>query len=121
MKKLRPLIWSVSAFLGAGLLYVYYQKGDSSHEMMSQMKHGEMDHAHMSHNMQSENEPPENVVDWGEWGEARFQDQNKAFVGAEDLKGQVSLLHLFFTSCHGPCPLMTGRLLLFQKKHPENG
>jgi len=36
--------------------------------------------------------------------------------GAADLKGSVWVADYFFTSCHGPCPLMTARMRLLQDR-----
>ena len=43
-------------------------------------------------------------------------DQDGQPFGSEQLKGKVWIVTLFYTSCPGPCPMMTGRLKKIQDK-----
>lgn len=43
-------------------------------------------------------------------------DQNAAPFTSEDLKGKVWIADFFFTTCTGPCPLLTQRLSQLDKK-----
>ena len=43
-------------------------------------------------------------------------DQDGKPFGSDQLKGKVWIVTLFYTSCPGPCPMMTGRLKKIQDK-----
>jgi cytochrome c oxidase assembly protein subunit 15 len=45
-----------------------------------------------------------------------FVDQNGEPFGAEDMKGKISIVDFFFTSCRGPCPTMVLRFEEFYRK-----
>jgi cytochrome c oxidase assembly protein subunit 15 len=38
-----------------------------------------------------------------------FVDQNGGQFGLEEMKGKINIVDFFFTSCHGPCPVMVVR------------
>jgi cytochrome c oxidase assembly protein subunit 15 len=45
-----------------------------------------------------------------------FVDQNGAPFGSEEMKGKISIVDFFFTSCRGPCPVMVVRFEEFYRK-----
>lgn len=46
-------------------------------------------------------------------------DQDNQPFGSEKLKGNVWIATLFYTTCPGPCPMMSGRLRKIQKAVPD--
>ncbi len=46
-------------------------------------------------------------------------DQDNQPMAAESLKGRVWLVNFFFTSCTGPCPLMTSKMAVVMQKFPN--
>ncbi|MDB5327294.1 MAG: electron transport protein SCO1/SenC [Phycisphaerales bacterium] len=46
-------------------------------------------------------------------------DQDNHTFSSEKLKGKTWIATLFYTSCPGPCPLMSGRLRKIQKAVPD--
>jgi protein SCO1 len=46
-------------------------------------------------------------------------DQNGAPVTTDTLRGKICIADFFFTSCAGPCPLMTQRMADLQKQMPD--
>lgn len=51
----------------------------------------------------------------------KLTDQAGKPLAADDLKGKVYVADFFFTSCAGPCPLMTSKMIQLAKKvdHPD--
>jgi protein SCO1/2 len=47
-----------------------------------------------------------------------LMDQDGRPLAAESLRGQVWIVNFFFTSCTGPCPLMTSKIALVMQKFP---
>ncbi len=45
-----------------------------------------------------------------------FVDQNGTAFGFEEMKGKINIVDFFFTSCHGPCPVMVVRFEEFYRK-----
>jgi protein SCO1/2 len=46
----------------------------------------------------------------------RLIDQNSSALSLEDLRGKVVLLDFIYTSCPGPCPILTGVLVSVQRE-----
>jgi protein SCO1/2 len=46
-------------------------------------------------------------------------DQDHQPMAAESLTGRVWLVNFFFTSCTGPCPLMTSKMAVVMQKFPQ--
>jgi len=44
-----------------------------------------------------------------------LRDQNDKPFSSNDLAGKVWVVDLIFTACHGPCPVMTGKMAELQK------
>ncbi len=55
----------------------------------------------------------------GEVAATELVNQDHQVLVADSLKGQVWLVNFFFTSCSGPCPLMTSKMALIMKKFPQ--
>lgn len=43
-------------------------------------------------------------------GEYKFVDQNGKDFKTSSMSGHIWLVNFFFTSCHGPCPIMTAQI-----------
>lgn len=43
-------------------------------------------------------------------GTYKFTDQDGKEFDTKSMMGKVWLVHFFFTSCHGPCPIMTAQI-----------
>lgn len=52
--------------------------------------------------------------------EFRLTDQNNESFSSKRLKGKVTVLDFIFTSCRGPCPLMTKRMAHLQRKFSKS-
>ena len=57
--------------------------------------------------------PPEPIA------KARLVNQDHEPVTPDQLKGKVWLVNFFFTSCPGPCPIMTSKISGILKNHPK--
>ncbi len=46
----------------------------------------------------------------------RFSDQNGKPFGLEEMKGKINVVDFIFTSCQGPCPMMSSRMARFYQR-----
>jgi len=53
-------------------------------------------------------------------GAFRFQNQDGIFVSDEDMKGKVSVVEYFFTTCKSICPLMNTQMQRVQRMFASN-
>lgn len=61
-----------------------------------------------------------NVPVYGEMtGNYTFTDQEGQTFQTNSMRGQTWLVNFFFTSCHGPCPLMTSKIATVMTNFPN--
>ena len=53
-------------------------------------------------------------------GAFRFQNQDGKYITEADMKGKVSVVEYFFTTCKGICPIMNSQMQRVQKKFDAN-
>ncbi|HGY55079.1 MAG TPA: SCO family protein [Caldithrix abyssi] len=46
----------------------------------------------------------------------RFSDQNGQPFGLDEMKGKINVVDFIFTSCQGPCPMMSSRMARFYQR-----
>ena len=46
-----------------------------------------------------------------------FVERNGIAFGNENMKGKISIVNFFFTTCRGPCPIMNARVATLYKKY----
>ncbi len=52
--------------------------------------------------------------------EFQLMTQDNELFGTKEMKGKLNLVYFFFSSCQGPCPIMTNNLVDISKKFGEN-
>jgi len=52
-------------------------------------------------------------------GNYQFTNQSGQTFQTNTMMGQTWLVNFFFTTCHGPCPLMTSQVSALMNKHPK--
>lgn len=60
------------------------------------------------------------AIDYGRVADFSFIDQNGKPFGLKDLEGKVWVADFFFTSCMGPCPLLTTKMAQLQAEFSKN-
>ncbi|MFM8596603.1 MAG: SCO family protein [Flavobacteriales bacterium] len=53
-------------------------------------------------------------------GEFQFQNQDGALITEADMKGKVSVVEYFFTTCKSICPIMNSQMQRVQRKFASN-
>jgi len=53
------------------------------------------------------------------YGVYTFTDQNGQPFSTAGMNGRMWLVNFFFTSCNGPCPLMTSKMAALMNEHPN--
>lgn len=55
------------------------------------------------------------LTDFGSLPKFNFEERNGSTIGPDQLKGKVWVVNFIFTTCHGPCILMSEKMAEIQK------